>query len=398
MIPTDLLNLSRLRLPTETSVQPVAASQAVSDILAELIPGQRIIAEIQAQLPNGAYRALVSQREITLALPFSAKAGDSLELQVVDNDGKLALAVLARPSGETGDSEATATSLSRTGQLISDLLAGTPRDAKDTAPPLRASTPISSEAPTDPKALAPLLEKAITSSGLFYESHQAQWFEGKFSQAALLNEPQGKLSPSFPSPLPNFPQPNSPLSPPPLPSSLPSIPISENGRSEIARTNSLAITPEQLQSTNKTDIAAHVTTGNTASQVSTPIAAEALPLVRQQLESLATNVYTWHGQIWPGQDMRWELVEENAHRQQPGNEEQLTSVWKTRLSLTLPNLGVVDARLGLQDNHLSLHLAADEDQTRERLRTTARQLFGRIEAAGMDMTSFAVAKHEPREE
>ena len=41
------------------------------------------MAEIQAMLPNGSYRAVVAQREITLALPFSAKSGDSLELEVV---------------------------------------------------------------------------------------------------------------------------------------------------------------------------------------------------------------------------------------------------------------------------------------------------------------------------
>lgn len=36
------------------------------------------IAEIQAMLPNGTYRAIINQRNVTLALPFSAKTGDSL--------------------------------------------------------------------------------------------------------------------------------------------------------------------------------------------------------------------------------------------------------------------------------------------------------------------------------
>ena len=82
MIPADLA--SRLRLASETSVQPLSPTKDISDSLSDLVPGQRVMAEIQAQLPNGAYRALVAQRELVLSLPFSAKSGDSLELQVVE--------------------------------------------------------------------------------------------------------------------------------------------------------------------------------------------------------------------------------------------------------------------------------------------------------------------------
>lgn len=398
MIPSDLLNLSRMRLPTETTVQPVTASQAVTDILAELVPGQRIMAEIQAQLPNGTYRALVSQREITLALPFSAKSGDSLELQVVDNNGKLALAVLARPPSETTSSESAATSLSRTGQLISDLFAGVAKDAKDAAIPLKANAPISTQPPTDPGVLAPLLKEAVSSSGLFYESHQAQWFEGKFSQADLLKEPQGKLSPPPSLPLPTLPQPAANLAQSPLPQPLAGTPNPQTGQAEIIAAKPLAVTTEQLPPQAKSDVAPPTASSSAPPPSNSLVATETLPLVRHQLESLSNNTYIWQGQIWPGQDMRWELVEEDGHRRQSGEEEQLPTTWKTRLRLTLPNMGVIDARLGLQDNHLSLHLAADDDQTRERLRTAARQLFGRIEAAGLDMASFAVANHEPREE
>ncbi|MBV5350506.1 hypothetical protein JZU71_05155, partial [bacterium] len=36
--------------------------------------------------------------------------------------------------------------------------------------------------------------QAITQSGMFYESHQAEWIEGRYQKADLLQEPQGKLS------------------------------------------------------------------------------------------------------------------------------------------------------------------------------------------------------------
>lgn len=373
MIPSDLLNLSRLRPPTEPGPQAVTPSQAVTELLADLVPGQRVMAEVQAQLPNGTYRALISQREVTLALPFSAKAGDSLELEVVDNSGKLALAVLARPSGEPATSESAATSLSRTGQLIGDLFANTPDDGKTKATPLNANLPISSQPPTEAAILAPLLKDAVSNSGLFYESHQARWFGGEHPQEELLKEPQGKLSPSLHANLALLPS------------------HAEAPQATAPLFTNVADTP--AQSVAKGDLGAPAAASSTPQASTSVIATETLPLIRQQLESLSNNTYIWQGQVWPGQDMRWELVEEDGQRPQEGNAEQLSTSWKTRLSLTLPNLGVVDARLGLQGNHLSLQLAAGEDQTRDRLRSAAQQLFGRIEAAGLDMASFAVDKH-----
>ena len=89
MIPSDVA--SRLQVSADAASRPVAQTQEIADKLSGLVAGQKVMAEIQAMLPNGTYRAMINQRSITLALPFSAKSGDSLELQVTENDGKLAL-------------------------------------------------------------------------------------------------------------------------------------------------------------------------------------------------------------------------------------------------------------------------------------------------------------------
>jgi len=93
MIPPDVASSLRQILPDResagnTQTQPVPAAQRIADALSNFVPGERILAEIQALMPNGAYRAIVAQREVTLALPFSAKAGDTLELEVAESDGK----------------------------------------------------------------------------------------------------------------------------------------------------------------------------------------------------------------------------------------------------------------------------------------------------------------------
>ncbi len=105
MIPPDVASSLRLVIPDQHALpnaqsQPVAPAQQVADVLSNLVPGQRILAEIQALLPNGSYRAVVAQRDITLALPFSAKPGDTLELEVTESDGKLTLAFAHQSLGQ----------------------------------------------------------------------------------------------------------------------------------------------------------------------------------------------------------------------------------------------------------------------------------------------------------
>jgi hypothetical protein len=198
-----------LQPAADIALRPAPPAQEITDKLSGLVAGQRLLAEIQSLMPNGSYRALINQRNVTLALPFAAKSGDTIELEVTESDGKLTLAVVATAGSESGRDEggSAATSLSRTGQLISNLLGG-PRDGKGgpVALPLNGNQPIATSPPTDAQELLPLLKQAITTSGMFYESHQAEWVEGRYSKEQLLQEPQGKLAPQ--TPLPQLQQPS----------------------------------------------------------------------------------------------------------------------------------------------------------------------------------------------
>ena len=147
MIPADVA--SRLQVSADAAQRPVAPAQEIADKLPGLVAGQKVMAQIQSLLPNGTYRAMINQRSITLALPFSAKSGDALELQVTEANGKLALAVLSRPGAEGAQTPGTATTLSRTGQLINNLFTGS-RQAQGSggntpapALPLNGNQPIS---------------------------------------------------------------------------------------------------------------------------------------------------------------------------------------------------------------------------------------------------------------
>lgn len=364
MIPADVT--SRLQLAADVALRPVAPSEELSDKLSGMISGQRVLADIQALLPNGTYRAIINQRDITLALPFAAKSGDSLELEVVESEGKLTLAVIAKPPGDTSKLpvESVPTTLSRTGQLISSLFnsTGYAGESKSGLTPatLNSNQPIAGAPPATAQDLIPLLKQAITQSGMFYESHQADWVDGRMDKASLLQEPQGKL-PAYGG-----------LSP------ASSSDLSTAVRLSNDSTQSQNIVPDATASKSAAAI-------NQQSQL---VAPQALPLVQQQLEALATQTFSWQGQVWPGQEMRWEIEEDAARREQAT--EGTTANWQTRLRLSLPNLGEVDAQIRLQGNQISLALSTGNNDTRELLRTATNTLRSQFDDAGLSLASVGI--------
>ncbi len=397
MIPSDLA--SRLQVTADAALRPVANIQEITDRLAGLAPGQRLMAEIQALMPNGTYRALINQRDVTLALPFAAKAGDALELEVVSTEGKLTLAVLSRPAGEAGKTpaESVPTTLSRTGQLIGSLF-GNAGDAKSAPDPtaLNANRPIIGSPPLKAQDILPQLKQAIAQSGLFYESHQAEWVDGRFPRSALLQEPQGRLPPQFAPAAtaqqmlaqPALPQPGADTYRNAHPKE-PAEPGSQGTRSEPSDLARRAVDAAQTAGAGAgvgADKAA------AASQPAQLVAAPALPLVQQQLEALATQNFIWQGQAWPGQTMRWEIEEDAGQRGSDG--EETAGRWQTSLRLTLPRLGEVDARIGLQGPQIVLALAAGNTETQALLRDATEALRGQLDAAGLVLASFGVGPAE----
>jgi flagellar hook-length control protein FliK len=377
MIPADVA--SRLQVSADAALRPVAPTQEISDKLSGLVAGQKIMAQIQAMLPNGTYRALINQRNITLALPFSAKSGDSLELLVTESDGKLALAVVA-PKDDGGKSATAGTSttsatLSRTGQLISTLFAGA-GEAKSgsQAVLLNGNQPLSSAPPASAQDLLPMLKQAITQSGMFYEAHQAEWVEGRFTQAALLKEPQGKLS----SPAAFAPD--------------------ETAAGALLKTPPLANAAEPMTAQRQASDLAQATDSSKTGDAGKPaaalppgqlVAAQVQPLVQQQLEALATQNFSWQGQAWPGQEMQWEIDEDGARGEFDGDD--AAPKWTTRLHLTLPNLGQVDAQIRLQGQQITLVMNAGNAETRDLLRLSSVALKSQLDQAGLTLASMGVA-------
>ncbi len=457
MIPPDVANSLRTLLPDQQAAalapknQPVVAAQRIADVLSNLVPGQRILAEVQAMLPNGTYRATVAQRDVTLALPFAAKPGDSLELEVTESEGRLTLAFVAN-RGEAAQQAkgqqpgSAATTLSQTGKLINDLMQEVAAEGKK-APPaaLNSNQALVSSMPKNAAELAPVLKQALTQSGMFYEAHQARWVAGQLPTEQLRQEPQGRLpAPMLPLPtttqpantgtsagaafnatLPMaFARPGETSLAQPLPGSTPATPqptsqpptgstalvydaalLRGNQAPEAAPTPA-ATSPNPLT----TDAAAPAKdtpqAGNNpapganaaADKASAPppgsgIPRDIAPLVQQQLDGLANQNFAWQGQVWPGQKMWWEIGENPENERKVG--EEAGARWRTRLKLDLPVLGGVEARIFLQaDNQLSLRLLTDTPESETQLRNNLAALERQFGAAGLQLRQVRV-DHEP---
>lgn len=376
MIPPDVA--SRLQANADAALRPVAPTQVITDKLSDLVAGQRVMAEIQALLPNGTYRALINQRSVTLALPFSARSGDALELEVTESDGKLALAVISHQSeGGKAAREAVSATLSRTGQLIGRLFSGAgDPDNESRALPLNGNKPIAETPPTSAREILPLLKEAITRSGMFYESHQAEWIEGRFAKSELLQEPQGKLS--------------SPAAFVPSSDAEPhSAQLSQAARDRPAAESSRpGPTPAQTgtESASAPKPSAETAPPQTAGQI---VAPQAQGVVHQQLEALASQNFVWQGQIWPGQEMRWEIEEDGRGRQE--EDESSSEGWHSRLDLSFPRLGGISARLALHDNQLSLSINVDNETSLGIMQADAETLRRQLNEAGLALISLGIA-------
>ena len=377
MIPPDAASRLRLIQPDQPlPTQPAPAAQKITDVLSDLVPGQHLLAQIQAVLPNGAYRALVGQRDVTLALPFSAKPGDSLELEVTESDGKLTLAFVAnRGDGETAETaqnQSVATKLSQAGRLIGDLLTGIGDEGKRAQPaPLNGNQPLVSEMPESADQLVPLLKEALAKSGMFYESQQARWAEGKLPTSALLEQPQGKLSSLAP-------HPEAAAAPSSTPNTQGSHPAETAVRMEETATKPTSPASEET---------AAISTSTRLTN--TPVHPQLIPLVQQQLDALATQTYVWQGQAWPGQEIHWEISEEN-HGRQTGQDET-PERWQTRMNLTLPNLGGIEATLRLHSaNAVEITLTTDSEASQNKLAAATNHLRQQMDASGLALTACSV--------
>lgn len=369
MIQNDLS--TQLQLLIKTSAPPLLEVSQQQLELPQLVPGQKVPAFVVANLPNGRFRVQIADKMLDMNLPKNTQPGDTVDLVFVTTKPRLTFVLASDLANVANTSNAAnakpQVSLSDTARFLGGLLekAAQPDSAtKGLASAASQATSLLSSAPAGTPDFAQALRGALTQSGLFYESHQAQWVTGQRPLTDLLREPQGRLSPAATN------------QPPPAQSMQPSI-------------NSAINTPapeqvqQQLQNLQHS-IDAQSSRALAPGQMAHP---ETLPLVRQQLEVLDSRQVTWQGQVWPGQAMDW-TVEERAAREQ--DSEMVIPEWHTSLRLVLPQLGEISAKLTLQPQGIRIQLDASEPASAKLLTEQRIALQQGMENSGLQLVEMKV--------
>jgi hypothetical protein len=417
----------------DTAIASLLASRV--DSLLNIAPGAPSTAQAGASALSGDTPVTPGTPEVPTPPPASAQTVLSAVAQTLNaialSGGEVTTAILGQlpiwPAAPALDVEMAELPLfdSAGGQSAD---AGNPNAANtaNTANPTSATGTTATAAtsvaasPVPVAALAAALEQTVAGSGLFYEAHLAQWLAGQFTLPDLASEPQNRLLDTA-SQLPldwaadadAGAQPGSASA-----SAQQARPGTTQTAGGAAEGNSAARAQPSIMSPQAARFAAGEVLANSLSELSaqperaalhaavaqtsdTPtqatqsvasaINAATVPLVRQQLDMLATGQFRWSGEAWPGAKFDWTIQQDGDEWERGGGgagaEEDYP--WRTRLALSLPMLGTVDAELILNGNRLSARVLASPLGA-ARLVEQSESFRQRLAAAGIELSGLSI--------
>jgi hypothetical protein len=290
-------------------------------------------------------------------------------------------------------------------------------------------TPSAVTVPVD--ALAAALRQTVTESGLFYESHLAQWLSGQRPPASLFDEPQNRLvletaqmpldwalddgaaddvgiapwwrggSPQGSGAAQSNPGAAREAQGNPMPMTARfAAAVQEFAEDAFGAGSASARDGAQAGNANAgaNGGQANAQANAAQAQLSTQMMASSVhpatvTLVRQQLDLLATGEFRWSGEAWPGARLDW-TIEERGDRWSRGGDadapdSEALRPWRTRLTLSLPVLGTVDADLTLVGMQLTARVQASPSGA-ARLASQGESFRQRLAAVGIALNALAI--------
>jgi hypothetical protein len=339
------------------------ARQESFNRLNQLALGAEFKAQVMSRLADGNFLVRIADANASMALPQGTKAGDLLDLTL--------MATQPRPTFLLGkpDSSAT-TSLSTAGRLIGSMLQAAQEDGVPTA--LLGKAPLVGSPGASAQQVASALQNTLAFSGLFYESHLAQWANGGRKLADLMREPQARLAHAAMND---------------------ATPRTTENTNDLARmmTNvrewvggERSLTDLLRTSQDGADAVARPDTANN----------EALRLMSLQLNALEQRRVLWQGELWPGQPLEWEVAED-APGDGNGDDEAARS-WQSTVRFTLPTLGEVAATIRLTGEHVQVQVSTASEATAAALQAHRDKLADALDAAGSTLDSLMVKQDGAR--
>lgn len=205
---------------------------------------------------------------------------------------------------------------------------------------INGKSPLSAGGPPDSAKLREGLQRALGDSGLFYESHVAEWASGKRPLQDLQREPQMQRHAA----------------------------LQGGQHSPLEAAAKLAAGP---------DLAA-------------------AQMINQQLHTQEQGKVLWQGEAWPGQPMQW-LVEREQQRdgggqdgRRDGRDGDAETVWRSGVRFRFPLLGKVGANVTLVGDQVHIAIQSDSEGSADTLRAWASTLQQALDAAGAPLASLAI--------
>ena len=362
----DQLSLPQVARTAATApVAPVAdpRQQAFQRALASQL-GQSLQAEVLGKLSDGSFVVRVADMAARMPLPQNVQVGSQVPLtlvaltprptfQVATSQGGAAFAEAGPPLPEGanphasplawlegsqaaaltrasallagsqslpvfagGADDGAGASLSKAGKALGDIIAAAQK-ADTPATVAIGRSPLLAAPGGDAGQIAAALREGLANSGLFYESHVAEWAQGSRAQATLAAEPQARG-----------------MAPP-----------------------------------------------------ADPATAQ---LINLQLNAHEQSRVAWQGQLWPGQELRWEIERDAPERDANGGEDGAAAPgWQSSLTLRFGRLGEVAAKVVLSGGQLHIRLDAP-DATHDLLQAGSARLAEALDAAGTPLTTLAI--------
>ncbi|MDD2914673.1 MAG: flagellar hook-length control protein FliK [Gallionella sp.] len=363
MLPANVI--SALQVLSNSGKPLIAAAKDATAPVTKLEPGQQLQGAVQSKISEGLFKVQVAGETLQMRLPGNIQSGDVIRLEVLSIQPRITFGMVASTNPLS-----TPEQIGATARLLSNLA-----DLPIERPIVqqlgnKAVWPSAQQMP-DVKQLAEGLRDALGKSGLFYESHQAQWVRGERSISQLLQEPQNLLTGK--NLLFNATEQRAALS--------------ANAAQGFAENASAAGLADKTSATH--DAATAQTTAKSAGDAAQPVAKELVHLVQQQLHTLEQHHLVWLGQVWPGQQMQWEIQGQPEHQARQQQDERQ---WSTEMELALPRLGDVHARLVFAESGLRLALHAKDSATVDVFNRALPKLQNSLADAGIPLVAVIVDK------
>jgi hypothetical protein len=282
-------------------------------------------------LSKGIALVEIDGQTVAMRLPPQTAVGESLRLRFA---GHLPQPVflLETAAGTAADTP----QLSQTARMLSDIMQHVPERALPTLTPAAALLKQPTAAPAE---LALALRSALVRSGLFYESHLANWVVGQDSLDGLMQEPQNRQA-------------------------------NETARSAAA-----------LALLHSSDV---------ADRPVNPMHT----LLSQQLQVLESPQFAWRGELWPGQMLEWQIRQEtgspsgDSASSEPSDDK---TGWESHLKLSLPKLGNVEVYIKLDAQQaFSIRMVPEQPETTPLLQANQSRLVEQLTTAGCELHAVTV--------